>query len=525
MWSSNPGNPLGSVFGAARSPNADFIIGGAARENRDYKDGDGNTVPNSAYDMQSGLAKLTVRPADGHQLKLTGIVQNTTFDTGQAGESTYDSRIKNDIVAARWTYARPEDRMFDFDVNVYWTQTSADQTKTSGTPPPIGIGAVGDTRNFTIKTIGTDINNTSRFDFGGFRNAITYGVDGFRDNVETNGFGVVFTPSGERTVSGGFVQWKSNYSTWLEVIGALRYDHYELNGGGVSTSGDHLSPKITVGLTPIAGITPYVTYAEGYRAPAVTETLVSGIHPVMFAPFEFIPNPSLKPEVGKTTEAGVNFKYNDVLAKNDAFRAKISVFRNNVDDYIDQAVVPDGFIGAAGIPCVNPNPFLPICIQYQNVAKARLEGVELEANYDAGAWFAQLAGSHIRGRDLNNDQPLGTVPPDKVSVTLGARWLDRKLTTAVRWVGVAAKKASDIPDADGDGVPDFTPVGGYGIVNVYAGYEVNRDVLLTFAVENLFDKQYVPYLNASATTTMPMPGVTVKGGIRVNFGEDFFKKG
>ena len=224
----------------------------------------------------------------------------------QSGVST--RTIQNDIATARWNYGRPDDRLFNFDASVYWTKTETEQTKISGTPPPIGIGAIGDTRNFTIKTTGADINNTSRFDLGPVRNALTFGVDGFQDKVDTSGFGVVFTPSGKRSVTGGFAQWKANYSTWLEVIGGLRYDRYELNGGGLNTEGDRVSPKITVGITPLPGITPYVTYAEGYRAPAVTETLVSGIHPVLFAPFLFLPNPSLTPETGKTTEAGINIE-------------------------------------------------------------------------------------------------------------------------------------------------------------------------------------------------------------------------
>jgi hemoglobin/transferrin/lactoferrin receptor protein len=336
---------------------------------------------------------------------------------------------------------------------------------------------------------------------------------------------VVFTPSGKRTVTGGFAQWKAIYSNWLEVIGGLRYDRYELNGGGLNTEGDRVSPKITVGITPVPGITPYVTYAEGYRAPAITETLVSGIHPVLFAPFLFLPNPTLTPETGKTTEAGLNLKYNDIFSKGDAFRAKLAVFRNNVDDYIEQIVIPSGFVGAGGIPCVNPNPFLPICIQYQNLPGAKLDGAEFEAIYDAGRWFTQIAASHVRGREDGTDIPLGTVPPDKVAVTLGMRFLDNKLTTAVRWIGVGAKKASDIPDRDFDGVPDFTPSSGYGVVNLYAGYEFSRDVTVSFAVENLFDKQYVPYLNAAANTTLPMPGITVKGGVQIRFGDDFFKRG
>ncbi len=64
-------------------------------------------------------------------------------------------------------------------------------------------------------------------------------VDAFRDDVATfdvSGNSNITTPGGERTVSGAFVQIKSNYSTWLEVIGAARYDRYRADSSaGVST--------------------------------------------------------------------------------------------------------------------------------------------------------------------------------------------------------------------------------------------------------------------------------------------------
>ena len=62
----------------------------------------------------------------------------------------------------------------------------------------------------------------------------------------------ITTPGGRRTVSGGFVQWKANYTSLLEVVSALRYDNYKLESGTTSSSGDRLSPKITVGLLPTA---------------------------------------------------------------------------------------------------------------------------------------------------------------------------------------------------------------------------------------------------------------------------------
>ncbi len=132
-----------------------------------------------------------------------------------------------------------------------------------------------------LDTKGFDVNNTSRFNFGDFRNAITIGADGFQDDVTTTdarGNSNVTTPGGVRTVSGGFVQWKMNYSTWLEVVSAVRYDNYKLESLKNESDGDRFSPKVTVGITPFAGFTPYVSYAEGYRAPSITETLIAGAH-------------------------------------------------------------------------------------------------------------------------------------------------------------------------------------------------------------------------------------------------------
>jgi hemoglobin/transferrin/lactoferrin receptor protein len=541
----NPGHPVTSAFGAVRvTPNIEAIAGGAYREQGDYKDGSGAVVPNSGYDLTSGLAKLTVRPAEGHQIKLTGITEKSNYKTGQFDvpppaqpESVYDTDLTTQIASARWTYSRPDDKIFDFDGNVYWTRTLQEQTKTQGSSNPIS-GSVGDRRTFQIDTTGFDVHNTSRFDTGALRHALTYGGDAFQDEVENNdpnGNGAVLTPNGKRVVSGGFAQWKVNYQSWFEFIGALRYDNYHLDGGGTTASGQHLSPKTTLGLTPWQGITFYGTYAEGYRAPAVTETLVNGAHPPFAVGFPglftFLPNPSLSPETGKTKEIGVNLKFDNLLRQGDSFRAKLNGFRNDVDDYIELVTFgpPVNFTFCpAPVPGCPPVPTVTIPInsyslaQYQNLSRARIEGVELEASYDTGDWFAQVAGSHITGKDVDADIPLATIPPDKLALSFGMRFFERKLTTMVRWIGVADKKASDIPDRDGDGVPDFNPTGGYGLVNLYFGYEPNRDTLVTFNIDNVFDRYYVPYMAEASNRAFAGPGISFKAGIRVRFGDSFF---
>jgi hemoglobin/transferrin/lactoferrin receptor protein len=322
------------------------------------------------------------------------------------------------------------------------------------------------------------------------------------------------------------------------VVSAVRYDHYELKGGGVTSEGSRVSPKITVGITPAPWITPYFTYAEGYRAPAITETLVNGSHPV-FPQFDLLPNPDLKPEVGKNKEVGVNIRFNDILKPGDAFRAKANVYRNDVDDFIEFTLVNFGQTGAGGYTCTAmltlpfpPFPTFPgFCEQYQNIPHARLEGLELESNYDAGDWFAGLNYSHVRGRNVDTGEPLAKIPPDFVMTTLGARFLDRKLTVAVRWQAVAAKNLDQIPLSDGTpAVPVFPPTGSYNLVNLYAGYQPNPDILASFTIENLLNEQYSRYMtyfpNASGTgfpNAFPQAGITFKGALKVRFSDDLFK--
>jgi hemoglobin/transferrin/lactoferrin receptor protein len=523
----NLGKGLVSMFGASRpNDNVEIFAGATYRSHANFRAGaNGNPQPgvsanagpdkeiqNSAYDVTTGIAKVTLRPADGHEIKVGGITYHADYVTGQPGSSNFATSVQNHIANARWKYYRPDDNLFNWDVNVYWTRTDQDQVKISGSSSS-STGAIGDPRSFKIDTIGTDIHNTSRFAIGDFRNAVTLGVDAFHDKVAVSDLGGVndlFTPSGSRTVSGAFAQWKGNYSTWIEVIGALRYDAYEMSGNGFSSSGDRLSPKITVGVTPIQGITPYVTYAEGYRAPAITEVLNVGVHPPFFGGspngFTFLPNTSLRPEVGHTQEAGVNFKFDNVFTPGATFRAKVNAFRNDVDDYIDLATFgPPIMFCPAPFPGCPPVPLVPLIpysfTQYQNVAKARLEGVELESMYDVGQWFVGLSGQHIRGRNVDTGAPLGNVAPDQLALTAGVRLLDRKLTASVRYAAVSAK--TDVP-AGGQ------PRGSYNLLNAYLGYQPNEDVLAGLSVENLLNEYYVRYPDL-----LPQPGIAVKASLKI----------
>lgn len=72
-------------------------------------------------------------------------------------------------------------------------------------------------------------------------------------------------------------------------------------------------------------------------------------------------------------------------------------WEEGVDDYID-GVVLSAFDPTSGCPF---GPGIPICFQYQNFAKAKINGFELESVYDAGWGYAGLSASVIDGHTIS----------------------------------------------------------------------------------------------------------------------------
>jgi hemoglobin/transferrin/lactoferrin receptor protein len=556
----NQGRALGSAFGGVRvTPNVDFFAGGTYSTQESYKDGTGFEVANTGNRLTAGIAKVTVRPADGHEVKLGTIFQEDLYSVGQpprragdpnitnpsgtistGGTSIYKTDVKNYTTTLGWKYSQPDDRVFDWDAKVYWNRTENDQIKTAHTSTAVSAfcgnlvpgnavsGCIGSNRGYLLDTVGFDAHNTSRFEYMDWRHAVTYGGDAFQDNVKTadlQGTSDVTTPGGRRTVSGGFVQWKANYSDLLETVSALRYDNYRLESGTTTSGGDRLSPKITIALMPVAVVTPYASYAEGYRAPSITETLVNGSHaaaspfsaffrcpsgtpgPGADSTFCFVPNPNLRPEVGKNKEIGFNIRKNDLFAAGDSFRGKINFFRNDITDYIDTVAFGTPLFGVIF-------PFL----QYQNIAKARIQGFEAETMYDTGLWYVGLSGTYQDGKNLQTGFGLASVPPQKITTSAGVRLLDRTLILSMMYTSAFANL--NIP-------PTYTPATSYQLVNLYLQYQPTRDLTLNFSVENLLNQYYRPYAIPIGSTNDTQndvkwasagAGIVFKGGLRYHFG-------
>jgi hemoglobin/transferrin/lactoferrin receptor protein len=530
VWGSNGAGIVTSTSGAVRvNPQVDLYAQFLYRDSSPYSDGRGNQIPDSGSSIIGGLAKMNIRPAEGQQISLTALTQNDRF--ANDGTSTAGARFNNNVTTGTYTlgytYKAPWTSLIDLDTKVYYSSTENRQTyvgsDADGVYPALGVVA-GDFDSDKIDTDGFDIHNTSRFATGAFTHAVTVGADGTLDKVETidnaGGYVTALTPSGTRSLYGAFIQDEISYGSWLRVLGALREDGYHLSGDGTSSGGSHLSPKLTIGVTPIHGIEFYGTYAQGYRAPSVTETLIEGVHP--FPAFTFLPNPNLVAETAHDLEAGVNVKFDNVLRAGDSLRGKADVFANLVDNFIDLEQVGTPILTSfvpgipnSACPTLPPGlclPFQPF--QYVNVAQARLTGVELQGGYDWSTGFVTFEGSAINGKNLETGMSLATVPPYRASATIGFRFLENKsLAIGARFTAVGSSPKNVPTATDSDGTTPL-PTSGYGLVDLFASYAYNDLVSGNLTVNNLLNKEYTQFLNIE-----PNPGLTVKAGLTIKFAE------
>lgn len=508
-FSSNGFGPFGSVSGAAKIGNFDIMGQLNGRDVESYEDGRGLEIPNSGEETGSTLARSRWRFAPGHQIAGTALGYGSNFidstdERVSAIAPARDSRLENMQANLSYTFSRPDMPFFDVSAKIYRNETDLFQKTLTGSQ-------TGKTRGFNVTTVGFDVSNTSRWNFGGAKLALTYGADAFEDRVQVfdNNVSALaapasrFTPTGTRTVSGAFSQAHLTLWDFIDLIGAVRYDTYELCNANVTSEGDRISPKATVGFTPVPGITLFATYAEGYRAPHLTETVISGIHATLI-PFRFLPNPGLRPEVAHNTEVGMNLKKDGWLSPNDAFREKLTAFRNRVDDYIDlfNFDPTNDCFNQRGFP--NPAFCVDSTSQYVNIANATLEGVEFEAAYDARTWFVGLGAHRIRGTNDATKAALATVPADQVTVTLGARAWGDKVTAGTRTRFVAAQ--------------DRVPAGeiatdAYTILDLFAEYRHTDDLTFNLNVDNVFDKEYRQYLDQSNS-----PGLNARVGLTMRLG-------
>ena len=488
----------------------DAIASLSLRNSGDIELGNGASLT-SDDDIGSGLIKLGYQfsPALRGEVSLQGfrnsaIEPNNGQGTGNSGDPTLDRDVEKDIESDTFTgglYFDPASELINARFTVYRANNSVDEYDST---IPRAFGR-------EIETTGVSLQNASRFNVFGTQTILTVGGDWYED-VQTGSDDATAdgtrggVPDASAEFTGIYAQLETTLDRPLGLPGELliipggRYDVYESTSetAGSVQSTEEFSPRLAASYGPAEWFRVFASYSEGLRAPSVNELYLDGTHfsvphPTLFNPAmgsfvfvsnNFVPNTMLVPETSETIEFGFGVDFTDLLAQGDRFQGKISRYESDVEDLInlnvDFAYDPTCFIGPSYFPCTAGTTFS------DNVDAAELSGVELEASYELGGYFARLSYASIDGTDLSTGADLGTLSPDRFALNTGYAFQDHDVR-----IGARVQIADDFERTDGTGAVAESR-DGYSVVDLYASWqpEAADGVRLDFGIDNLFGEDY-----------------------------------
>ncbi len=245
----------------------------------------------------------------------------------------------------------------------------------------------------------------------------------------------------ERTINSFLAGWNGNIEQHRVQLSLRRDDN--------SQFGDQTTGSASYGYQFTPEWRAHVSYGTAFRAPTFNE--------LYFPKSSFFAggDPNLKPETAKNTEIGVNWEQG-------SHRASAVVYNNELTDLIE----------------FRPPTFAPV-----NVSKALLRGATLTYDGRFSEWAAGLALDFLDPRNEengpNNGNRLARRAEQQMSSYVSRTLGNWELRGEWQLVGNRYEDPAN-----------RVRMGGYGLVNLYADYRLERDWVFFARANNIFDKDY-----------------------------------
>ncbi len=461
------------------------------RRTDDYKNGDGDTVAASATKSDSWLVKGRVAIGGNSKHAIWASYQDWLSDAPQVydqvsaatGSSLMRRRVHDKTAVLGYVNDFNGSNLFNIEAQAAYSLSKVHQTETSF----LGPLAYSD---FTYESWQAKVQNSSRFGMGG--DWTTFLILGGqwstqeRRNPRVGLSGTVTPgagthPEGDMDRYGLFGQLEIVWSDKLTIMPGIRVDWTKLKPGATVVGGTRLTGEVKdSGVSPkfaaLYNVTPWFglfgSIARTVRMPNVDEIFTrSATRPN---------NPDLRPEKSDNVEAGFTLSFDGLLGKADRFRAKTTLFRNDVKDLIVNVAGPVG------------TPY------FQNVNRSRFKGLEVEAEYGIGGFFARGNASFIDGKDRLTGNYLNTIPANDYRLTLG--YADAETGLSGGWTGEFAERQDQVTTGPFSSAGSGLPTPGYSVHNLFFAFKPQSGPAQGFefrlAVDNIFDKQYRRHLSA-----------------------------
>ncbi|MCF5655154.1 TonB-dependent receptor domain-containing protein [Pseudomonas poae] len=262
------------------------------------------------------------------------------------------------------------------------------------------------------------------------RSSLILGGDWYEDRFH----GSTTFSENSRWNRAAFVQHRF-HGEWFSTELGLRRDRNQQFGSQNSWSG-----TLSLPINPDNEL--LLSYSEGFRAPTFND---------LYYPDTQYSNPNLLPETSKSYE----LQWRSQLT--DQTRLEASLYRTDLSDAI----------------------ILDSTSKPQNVASARINGVEATLKQELFGWQGNLGVSIIDPRDRDTGHTLARRARRTLSLDL-----DRQFDTL--GLGASWQAISNSYDAQ----DNQNRLGGYALLGLRSRWAVTREVSVSLNVDNLLDRQY-----------------------------------
>ena len=297
----------------------------------------------------------------------------------------------------------------------------------------------------------------------------------------------------------------------LTVTPGVRFDTYEMEPeNAVKSDGEpfkkfdesHTSLNIGALYRFSPTLSGFAQYGQGFKVPAYDLAYIEHYNQASSDYiYEIIPSDDLVPEESDTFELGLRGHVGDI-----AFTS--AIFYNKYDNFLETALVNSEFVQDGF-----GNNVLKQTFQYQNIDAVTIKGWEFGMTYYMDSqWslFANAAYQH--GKDDETDDYISSISP--LSGIAGVAYDGEKLSSEVilNW----AQRMDKVNEGSAE-------VAGYASIDWLVNYEVTNELVVNLAVNNVLDREYVPYSNAASHAQsdslahLTAPGRTIAASVHYSF--------
>ncbi|PIF11999.1 TonB-dependent receptor domain-containing protein [Janthinobacterium sp. 13] len=383
-----------------------------------------------------------------------------------------------------------------------------------------------------------DINNTSSFRLAGGDALVTIGgklmrnkyskhveslvddpdnPDANQQSIENNTFG----PEGVQKINSLYAGLQYNRGI-VQVNAGLNYTHFDLTGhkpacdlrvqcfpqgaSNIALKEHGINPSLLVSAQVMPWFQPFASAERTMRGPNPQEVFFSNDGGASMNPF-------LKGERASTYQLGFNSSLHGLLSKNDALNFKALYFKSKIDGYITSQSF---LVCDSGRKCniaeviakdwQNVDEYVTNMYIYINSATpVYSRGWELEAQYHLGPAYARLSYTRETTRQPTSiasawfgAADISELPSVYYNLDVGTRLLDNKLEVGAILKHTGSNRRlspdNDADEATGEVLKADNPKIP-AVIDLYASYQVSKNLFLRLSVQNAMNKDFSEALN------------------------------